>query len=79
MPSWQAGKKWADCDLLDTYSWLCYQMPGVCAWGLLLLQRWLLLPFVSLLQSPLAALARVLAKHVEMRGGGSAWLLCNCK
>lgn len=28
MPSWQAGKKWADCDLLDTYSWLCYQMPG---------------------------------------------------
>lgn len=28
-PSWQAGKKWADCDLLDTYSYLCYQMPGV--------------------------------------------------
>jgi hypothetical protein len=28
MPSWQAGKKWADCDLLDTYSYLCYQMPG---------------------------------------------------
>jgi copper transporter 1 len=28
MPSWQAGKTWADCDLLDTYSYLCYQMPG---------------------------------------------------
>ena len=28
-PSWQAGKEWADCDLLDTYSYLCYQMPGV--------------------------------------------------
>jgi hypothetical protein len=27
-PSWQAGKEWADCDLLDTYSYLCYQMPG---------------------------------------------------
>lgn len=28
MPSWQAGKKWGQCDLLDTYSYLCYQMPG---------------------------------------------------
>ena len=28
MPSWQAGKTWGDCDLLDTYSYLCYQMPG---------------------------------------------------
>jgi hypothetical protein len=29
MPSWQAGKTWADCDLLDTYSYLCYQMPDM--------------------------------------------------
>jgi copper transporter 1 len=29
MPSWQAGKEWADCDMLGTYSYLCYQMPGV--------------------------------------------------
>lgn len=28
MPSWQEGKTWADCDLLDTYSYLRYQMPG---------------------------------------------------
>lgn len=33
MPSWQEGKKWADCDLLDTYSYLCYQMPGGCSGG----------------------------------------------
>jgi hypothetical protein len=33
MPSWQEGKKWADCDLLDTYSYLCYQMPGGCSAG----------------------------------------------
>jgi hypothetical protein len=30
MPSFRAGKQMADCDLLDTYSYLCYQMPGVC-------------------------------------------------
>lgn len=28
MPSWQAGRQWADCDLLEVYSSLCYQMPG---------------------------------------------------
>eukprot|EP00882_Tetradesmus_deserticola_P024811 GHRQ01027139.1.p1 GENE.GHRQ01027139.1~~GHRQ01027139.1.p1 ORF type:complete len:210 (+),score=76.41 GHRQ01027139.1:421-1050(+) len=28
MPSWQAGRTWASCDLLDTYGLLCYQMPG---------------------------------------------------
>jgi hypothetical protein len=31
MPSWQAGRTWADCDLLDTYGLLCYAMPG--GWG----------------------------------------------
>lgn len=30
-PSWQKGEGLAACDLLDTYSYLCYQMPGVCA------------------------------------------------
>lgn len=29
-PSWQKGDTIAACDLLDTYSYLCYQMPGVC-------------------------------------------------
>jgi hypothetical protein len=28
MPSWEAGKTWADCNLLEVYSYLCYQMPG---------------------------------------------------
>jgi hypothetical protein len=28
MPSWEAGKKWADCDLLDVYGRLCDAMPG---------------------------------------------------
>lgn len=28
MPSWAAGRTWADCDLLDTYGLLCYAMPG---------------------------------------------------
>eukprot|EP00775_Hariotina_reticulata_P012918 gene12918-13045_t len=35
MPSWQAGRTWADCDLLRVYSQLCYAMPemGQCgAW-----------------------------------------------
>ncbi|KAF8065742.1 p80 [Scenedesmus sp. PABB004] len=27
MPSWAAGRTWADCDLLDTYGQLCYAMP----------------------------------------------------
>uniref|UniRef100_A0A383V7A9 Copper transport protein n=1 Tax=Tetradesmus obliquus TaxID=3088 RepID=A0A383V7A9_TETOB len=27
MPSWAAGRTWADCDLLDTYGLLCYAMP----------------------------------------------------
>ena len=26
-PSWQAGKMYASCDLLDVYSLLCFQMP----------------------------------------------------
>eukprot|EP00879_Flechtneria_rotunda_P004898 GHRR01005172.1.p1 GENE.GHRR01005172.1~~GHRR01005172.1.p1 ORF type:complete len:321 (+),score=61.76 GHRR01005172.1:1164-2126(+) len=29
MPSWEAGRTWADCDLLDVYGSLCHQMPDM--------------------------------------------------
>jgi hypothetical protein len=39
MPSWQAGRTWADCDLLDTYGLLCYAMPGACMGAVMVVQR----------------------------------------
>jgi hypothetical protein len=43
MPSWQAGKTWADCDLLQVYSYLCYQMPGAWRVGVARRGGWILL------------------------------------